>query len=161
LVYYKKHTNKSSIAYLESVEEALCFGWIDGLKKRIDDEKYFHRFTPRKANSKWSPLNIKLAEQMIKEGKMTKVGLTLFKQRITYGKEYLKTRSKINISLTPELEKVLKANKKARKNFNNLAPGYRKEYILWLLNAKRKETKEKRLKEAIMLLEMNHKLGMK
>jgi len=73
----------------------------------------------------------------------------------------LKTRSKINISLTPELEKVLKANKKAWKNFNNLAPGYRKEYILWLLNAKREETKEKRLKEAIMLLEMNHKLGMK
>ena len=65
LVYYKKHTGKSTIIYADSVEEALCFGWIDGIKKSIDDEKYAYRFTPRKTGSKWSPLNIKLAKKLI------------------------------------------------------------------------------------------------
>lgn len=152
---------KPSIEYLESVEEALCFGWIDGIKKRIDDGKYAHRFTPRKVSSKWSPLNIKLAKRMIKEEKMTQEGLSVFKQRTTYGKKFLKLRSKSKISLTTEFKKVLKANKKAWKYFNDLAPGYRKEYILWLLNAKKEETKQKRLKEVIKLLELNQKLGMK
>jgi len=146
---------------MDSVEEALCFGWIDGLKKRISDETYTHRFSPRKANSRWSPLNITLAKQMIKEGKMTKHGLTVFKQRITYDKKFLKSKSSREISFTPEIEKELKTNIKAWNNFSNLAPSYRKEYILWLFNAKKKETKQKRLKEAIKLLEMNQKLGMK
>ena len=161
LVYYKKHTKKPSISYIESVEEALCFGWIDGLKKRIDDERYSHRFTPRKTKSQWSPLNIKIAKQMIKEGKMSKDGLAVYKQRITYDKKFLKSRSSGKITGTPEIEKELKTNKKAWNNFSNLAPSYRKEYILWLLDAKKKETMQKRLREAIKLLEMNQKLGMK
>jgi uncharacterized protein YdeI (YjbR/CyaY-like superfamily) len=62
LVFYKKHTGKSSIAYRDAVEEAICHGWIDGLKRRIDDERYAYRFTPRRRNSKWSPLNLRLEE---------------------------------------------------------------------------------------------------
>ena len=84
LIYFKKHTGKPSINYMDSVEEALCFGWIDGLKKRIDKQKYAYRFTPRKSGSKWSPLNIKLAKRMIEEGKMTRAGLEVFNQRMTY-----------------------------------------------------------------------------
>jgi uncharacterized protein YdeI (YjbR/CyaY-like superfamily) len=155
LIYYKKHTGKQTISYRESVEEALCFGWIDGIKKRIDDERYTHKFTIRKVKSKWSPLNIRLAEKLIKERKMTNFGLSYFEQRIEYD-----SASKI-VVLTPEIKQVLKRNKKAWSNFKNLAPGFKKQYIGWLVSAKKEETIQKRLKEAVKLLEQNRKLGMK
>jgi len=161
LVFYKKHTGKPSIGYRESVEEALCFGWIDGLKKSIDEERYAYRFTPRKPKSKWSPLNISLAEKMISEGKMAPAGLTAFEQRKAYDDKFLKARGKKEISLTPEINSELKANPTAWENFNSLAPGYRKQYTGWLISAKRPETRQKRLEEAIRLLEQNKKLGMK
>ena len=161
LVYYKKHTGKSSIGYTDSVEEALCFGWIDGIKKRIDEEKYRHRFTPRKEKSKWSPLNITRANKMIEEGKMTRVGLASFNQRINYDEGFLKANKTKELSLTPEIEEALKANKKAWQHFNNLATSYKKQYVGWLRSAKRPETRARRLAEAIKLLAENKKLGMK
>jgi uncharacterized protein YdeI (YjbR/CyaY-like superfamily) len=161
LVYYKKHTGKPGISYKDSVEEALCFGWIDGIKKRIDEEKYTHRFTPRKLRSKWSELNVRLAGKMIEEGKMSPLGLAVFEQRLNYGDEFLEARSTKVLPLPTEIEDVLKRNKKAWHNFVDLAPGYRKQYILWLTTAKKTETREKRLKEAIRLLAENKKLGMK
>ena len=161
LVYYKKHTGKPTVTYTDSVEEALCFGWIDGLTRSIDGEKYAYRFTPRRAGSKWSPLNIKLAKKMIEAGKMTEAGLAIFNQRVGYDEEILKARKVKEIPLTPEIEDALKANKKAWHNFNNLAPSYRKQYVGWLRSAKKPETREKRLKEAIKLLSRNEKLGMK
>lgn len=161
LVFYKKHTGKPSIAYRDSVEEALCFGWIDGLKKSIDEDRYAYRFTPRKPKSKWSPLNISLAERMISEEKMAPAGLAAFEQRRVYDENFLKDRGKTEISLTSEIEAALKSKPTAWKNFNNLAPGYRKQYSGWLISAKRPETRQKRLDEAIRLLEQNKKLGMK
>ncbi len=161
LVYYKKHTGKPTVTYMESVKEALCFGWIDGIKKSIDDETYTHRFTPRRPGSKWSPLNIKLAKELIESGEMTKSGLKAFNQRLEYDAQFLKAVKATDIELAPEIEKSLKANQKAWDNFNQLAPGYRKQYVGWLQSAKRPETREKRLKEAIELLARNKKLGMK
>ncbi len=161
LVYYKKHTKKPTITYIESIEEAICFGWIDSIKKRIDDEKYAHRFTPRKKNSKWSPTNIEIAERMIKSGMMTNVGLDVFKQRKEYDKDFLKIRFSNVDNFTPELEQILKNNEIAWKDFNKLAQSHKKQYILWINSAKKDETKQKRLKEAIRLLEENKKLGMK
>jgi len=161
LVYYKKGISKPSIAYTDSVEEAICFGWIDGLKKKIDDETYAHRFTPRKKSSKWSTLNIQYAKKMIEEGKMAEAGLEAFNQRENYDKEILKVKAAKEIPLTPEIEKALKENRTVWENFNNLAPSYKKQYVGWLVSAKRDETRERRLKEAIRLLEKNQKLGMK
>ena len=161
LVYYKKHTGKPSVSYRESVEEALCFGWIDGIKKRVDDERYMHRFTPRRSNSKWSLLNITLARELIESGAMTGAGLAAFKQRKTYDEEFLKQKSTQHIELAPETERALKANKMAWANFNKLAPSYRKNYVAWLQSAKKTETREKRLKELLKVLEQNKKLGMK
>ncbi len=161
LVYYKKHTGKSSVSYTESLEEALCFGWIDGLKKGIDEEKYCHRFTPRKKQSKWSPRNILLARKLIAEGKMTAAGLAAFKRRRPCDDEFLEAKKAVEIPLTAEIENALMANRKAWDNFIRLAPGYRKQYAGWLMNAKRPETREKRLKEAIRLLANNQKLRMK
>ena len=161
LVYYKKSSGKPSVAYTESVEEAICFGWIDGIVKKIDEETYTHKFTPRKRSSKWSPTNIRLAEKMIKEGKMAKAGRAAFDQRENYGEKIQEMRAASEIPLTPEIEKALMGNKKAWENFNNLAPGYKKQYAGWLVAAKRPETREQRLEEAIRLLEQNQKLGMK
>ena len=154
LFYYKKHTGKPTVGYRDSVEEALCFGWIDGIKKTIDDESYCHRFTPRRPNSKWSPLNISLAKKLIEQGKMMPAGLASFEQHKTYDE-------KKEFTLTPGIEKALKGNSVAWENFNRLAPGYRKQYVIWLASAKKPETRAKRLKEALDLLEQNKKLEMK
>lgn len=159
LVYYKKNTGKQTVNYIESVKEALCFGWIDGTKKRIDDERYMHRFTPRKPNSKWSPTNIKLAKELIESGAMTGAGLAAFRKRKTYDEPFL--QAKQQAKLASEYEQVLKKNEKAWKNFNKLAPSYRKNYVAWLQSAKKPETRERRLQELIRVLEKNRKLGMK
>lgn len=159
LVYYKNHTGKPSVTYIESVEEALCFGWIDGIKKRIDDERYMHRFTPRKANSKWSPTNIALARELIESGEMTEAGLAAFRKRKTYDEKFL--QAKQQVKLAPEYEQVLKKNKKAWDNFNKLAPSYRKNYVAWLQGAKKPETRQRRLGELVRRLEKDLKPGMK
>jgi uncharacterized protein YdeI (YjbR/CyaY-like superfamily) len=143
------------------VEEAICFGWIDGLKKRIDDERYAHRFTPRKENSKWSPLNISLAEQMIAEGKMTPAGLEAFERRRAYDEPFLEARESDQVALPPSIEKALRSNRAAWTNYNALAPGYRKQFAGWLASAVKPETRQRRIEEAIQLLEQNKKLGMK
>jgi len=161
LAYYKKHTGKATVAYLESVKEALCFGWIDGLKRRIDDDRYAHRFTPRKPRSKWSPQNIRLAEELIGSGEMTKAGLAAFDQRVPYDEQLQKRLATKELALTSETEEGLRASPVAWKNFKELTPGYRKQYVGWLQSAKRPETRRRRLAEAIRLLEANKKLGMK
>jgi len=161
LAYFKKHTGKASVSYIDSVKEALCFGWIDGLKRRVDDERYAHRFTPRKASSKWSPLNIKLAEELIESGGMMKAGLAAFEQRVPYDQELQNVLRAKEIPLTAETEKGLKTSQKAWNNFIQMAAGYRKQYVAWIQSAKRPETRKKRLEEAISLLEKNQKLGMK
>lgn len=161
LHYFKKHTGKPSVSYRDSVEEALCFGWIDGLKRRVDDERYAHRFTPRKKKSKWSPLNISLAKKLIAEGKMAEAGLAAFNKRIAYEEEFLEKRDKAELPVHEEFRKALEANPTARKNYEAMTPGYRKQFIVWITSAKREETRNKRTAEAVRLLEQNKKLGMK
>ena len=161
LAYYKKHTGKATVSYLESVKEALCFGWIDGLKKSIDEEKYAHRFTPRRAGSKWSPQNIRLAKELIESGDMTKAGLEAFNQGVPYDQELQEVMSAKEVPLTAETEKGLKTSREAWNNFNQMSAGYRKQYVVWLQSAKKSDTRKTRLEEAIRLLEKNQKLGMK
>ena len=161
LLFYKKHSNNSSITYKESLEEALCFGWVDGLKKRIDDERFTNKFTPRKEKSKWSPYNIKLAGQLIKDKRMTKAGLAAFERKLNYSKEILEVRNAKVLFIPPEIIKAFMADKTVWKNFNALAPSYKKQYVWWIRAAKKNETIERRLKESIALLKQNKKLGMK
>ena len=161
LHYFKKHTGKPSVTYRESVEEALCFGWIDGLKRRVDDERYAHRFTPRKPKSKWSPLNISLAEKLIADGKMTDAGLSAFRNRIVYEEDFLEKRGQSDPELPDEFREALAANPAAMMHFLDMAPGYRKQYAGWIGSAKKAETRQKRATEAIRLLEQNKKPGMK
>ncbi len=159
LIYYKKHTGKPRIPYDDAVEEALCFGWIDSTVKKLDHEKYAQKYTPRRAKSIWSELNIKRARKMIREGKMTKAGLVLFKE---VGKKKV-TKVKIiktKFTFPPDLKKELTKNKRALDNFKNFAPSYRKIYIGWIADAKRKETREKRIKQVFKWAMQNKKPGM-
>ncbi len=161
LMYFKKHTGKPSIPYDDSVEEALCFGWIDGILKRVDDEKCARKFMPRKNRSVWSESNKKRAEKMVREGRMTEVGLAKVEEAKRSG-EWFKSHTHPKEFFVPNfIEEALKKNERAHDNFNRLAVSYRRMYISWISSAKREETRKKRVAEAITLLEQNKKLGLK
>jgi len=147
--------------YGKAVEEALCFGWIDSIIKKIDDEKYARKFTPRKDNSKWSELNKRRVEKLIKDNRMTKSGLAKIEFARQSGQWNKPDRPAIPFDIPKDFKTALDKNKKARENFNQLAPSYQKQFIGWIAIAKRKETKEKRIKEAIDLLKNGQKLGLK
>ena len=143
--YYKKATGKPSITWPESVDQALCFGWIDGIRKRIDDEAYQIRFTPRKPNSHWSHVNIKRIEELKKADLVTKAGLSAYAKRDpeNTGKASFEQEK---VELSPDFKKRLKASKAAWTFFTKkLAPSYQKQSIHWVMSAKREETREKRL----------------
>lgn len=161
LVYYKKHTGKPSVTYRESLEEALCFGWVDGIRKRIDEERYAQRFTPRRKGSRWSPLNIRLAKKLIKEGRMTKPGHAAFEARVEYDSETLESIRAEELKLAPEFEQAIRANRKAWQHFQGLAPSHRKRFVAWLMTAKLPETRAKRLRETVEVLEKGETLGLK
>ena len=161
LVFYKKHTGKPSLEYDETVEEALCFGWIDSIIKKIDDDKYVRKLTPRKSDSRWSELNKKRIAKLKKQGLMTEAGIVKVKQAKVSGLWDKPDRPQISLDLPKELKRALSKNKKAKGFFDQLAPSYQKQFVGWIVVAKRPETKERRLKESIALLEKGEKLGMK
>lgn len=161
LIYHKKHTGKPSIPYSDSVEEALCFGWIDSLIKKIDDETYARKFTPRKMESKWSAANKRRASKMIENGKMTEAGLLKIRGAKRSGEWYKPTQARTKLAIPAYIEAALAKNKKALKNFNDLATSYKRQYVGWITSAKREETRTRRLAEALRLLEKNEQLGMK
>ena len=161
LIFYKKEIGKLSIDYEAAVEEALCFGWIDSLVKKIDEERYARKFTPRKDKSVWSESNKKRVNKVIKEGRMTEHGLNKVKAAKKSGKWYEDDRPDISFNIPTDFEKALKKNKKAKENFEKLSPTHRKYYIGWIATAKREETIEKRIEESIKLLKRGKKLGLK
>lgn len=161
LVFHKKHTGKPVLEYDAAVEEALCFGWIDSIIKKRDEETYLRKFTPRKPGSLWSELNKKRAEKMIKQGSMTGTGLAKIREAKKTGHWEKPARPVIPLEMPEELEQALAKNGKARDFFEQLAPSSRKQFIIWVAIAKRRETKAQRVKEAITLLEQGKKLGLK
>ena len=161
LVFYKKHTGKPSISYDDAVEEALCFGWIDSIVKRIDDAKFARKFTPRKPDSKWSELNKKRANKMIDQGKMTKAGLVLINEARDRGQWLKSHQPKKDLAIPQYIEHALQSNNRALSNFRKLAPSYKRQFVGWVDSAKKEETRRRRLAEVIRILEKNEKLGMK
>jgi len=161
MVFYKKATSKPTIPYDAAVEEALCFGWIDSIIKRIDDEKYVRKFTPRKDKSDWSALNKKRVAEMIKAGRMTEAGLAKIRAAKKNGCWNRDGKTPRSLEMPSEFAEALASNKKARENFEKLAPTYRRHYLGWIAAAKRRETIKRRIDESIALLERGGKLGMK
>jgi uncharacterized protein YdeI (YjbR/CyaY-like superfamily) len=158
LVYYKKHTGKQSVTQAEGVEEALCFGWIDSIVKRIDDEKYMQKYTPRKDKSNWSATNKKRVEKLIKEGRMTPAGMKKVKTAKRDGS--WDSLSDVEKATVPDdLKKALTKNVRAKKNFDKFAPYQKKQYLWWLQSARRAETREKRIREIVERARQNIKPG--
>lgn len=113
LIYYKKHTNKPSISYDDAVEEGLCFGWIDSIVKRLDDARYAQKFTPRTNTSKWSEPNKQKVGKLIKQGRMTQIGMTKIKESILNKKEEtLRDKLKKNLVISAKIKQSLMTNKK-------------------------------------------------
>ncbi|MEQ9423998.1 MAG: YdeI/OmpD-associated family protein [Cyclobacteriaceae bacterium] len=146
--YYKKATKKPSITWPESVDVALCFGWIDGLRKKIDEEAYMIRFTPRKPNSHWSVVNLKRVKELKKEGLMEKSGLAAYAKRKESRTAKASYEQK-NVKLAPEYLSKLKADKKAWGYFDAKAPSYKKQCIWWVMSAKQEATRVRRLEQLI------------
>ena len=136
--------------------------WLDdSIIKRIDDEKYVRKFTPRAKVSRWSELNKKRAKKMIVAGKMTKAGLKKIEEA-KGTRTWSKTSTQImEFELSLEFEKILKSNKKALHNFNNLSPSNKNNYIGWVISAKKEETRKVRFKKVLRCLEEDKKLGLK
>jgi uncharacterized protein YdeI (YjbR/CyaY-like superfamily) len=145
--YYKKASGKSSMTYAEAVEEALCYGWIDGITRSFGADVYANRFTPRRPKSNWSAINIAKVAELQKQGRMRPAGLRAFEQRdprrdAVYSYER-------RAELPTEIEARLRADKAAWAYWTAETPSYRRGVIQWLLDAKREETRERRLADLI------------
>ncbi len=146
--FYKVNSGKSSITWPQSVDEALCFGWIDGIRRSIDEQRYSIRFTPRKSTSIWSAINIKKIEELTKKGLMKPEGLESFKKR-TENKSKIYSYEKEAVPLSAEFEKKFKTNKKAWLFYTSQAPSYQKTMNHWIVDAKQETTKIARLEKLI------------
>lgn len=146
--FYKVGSGKKSITWPESVDEALCFGWIDAVRRSIDEYSYQIRFTRRKPNSIWSAVNIQKVEELTKQGLMLPAGLESFSKR-TEKRSKIYPHENDDIELAPAYKKQLTANKKAWKYFQALAPSYKKLSTRWVMTAKQEATQVKRLVQLI------------
>ena len=146
--FYKVGSGKPNMSWSEAVDQALCFGWIDGVRRSIDNDSYCIRFTPRKPSSIWSAVNIKKITELTQKGLMHEAGLAAFNKR-TDSKSNLYSFEKSEVLFLPKYEKVFKKNKKAWKYFDALAPSYRKTSIHWVMSAKQTATQLKRLNQLI------------
>jgi len=155
--FHKRHTGKPSMTWSESVDEALCFGWIDAVRNSIDEERYMIRFTQRKPRSNWSAINIKKIEELTKLGLMKPAGLAAFALRAENRSRIYSYEGKAE-ALSPAFEKKFKANKKAWTFFQAQAPWYKKVASAQIMRAVREETKLKRLNELIADSEAGKKI---
>jgi len=162
LIYYKKKSGKARVSYEDAVIEALCYGWIDSVGRKLDSERTFLKFTPRKPKSVWCEINKKRITQLIKEKKMTNAGLIKIEQAKKDGSWDILNNSDqhaTNNTIPADLEKALKKNKKAFENFNGFPSGYRKRFFYWLDSAKREETRQARIKQTVLMATANKKPG--
>ena len=153
LVYAKKHSGKPTVRYAEAVEEAICFGWIDTTVNRLDDDYYVQRFTPRTDLWNWSKLNLDRFDRMVAEGSMTEAGRAKRPPDVKPPAPRLDARDPVPAFI----RQALSAHPAARRTFLALAPTYRRDYVRWIIEAKKPETRERRLAESIRRLESNRK----
>jgi uncharacterized protein YdeI (YjbR/CyaY-like superfamily) len=156
LLFVKAHTGRRTFTYAEAVEEAICFGWIDTTVRRIDDEHFMQRFTPRTNERNWSKINVERYDRMEAEGKMTDAGRARRAAKLLGPRHRLQMGDAIPDFIAAELKK----HPKAAAFFETLAPSYRRDYLRWISEPKREETRAKRLSEAMAKLESGVKRRM-
>jgi uncharacterized protein YdeI (YjbR/CyaY-like superfamily) len=147
--FRKKASGLPSITYPEAVDQALCFGWIDGIRKSVDDTSYTNRFTPRKSRSNWSAVNIKRVGELIEAGAMHPAGLAAFEERSVARSAVYSYEQRHLARLDAAHEKRFRAKKRAWDFFQSQPPSYRQTAIYWVVSAKKTETREKRLTQLI------------
>jgi uncharacterized protein YdeI (YjbR/CyaY-like superfamily) len=155
LVFFKDHTRVKTLSYQESLDEALCFGWIDSLIKRIDDDRYARKFTPRKPTSKWSDINRKRWAELNAAGVLAPSGLAAAPTDNRYDPPPRVPK------LPSYIANALKANSEAWHFFQELPPSHRRQYVSWIHTAKLPATRDRRIQETIRLLEAGRNLGLK
>ncbi|RYD81413.1 MAG: bacteriocin-protection protein [Sphingobacteriales bacterium] len=146
--FYKTGSGKKSMTWSQSVDEALCFGWIDGVRTSIDENSYQIRFTPRRPNSIWSAVNIKKIEILKDKGLMQPAGIAIFEKR-SISRVKLYAHEQDTVKLSPAFEKIFKASKTAWKYFQTIAPSYQKASVNWVMSANQEATQLKRLQFVI------------
>ena len=147
--YWKKGTGRPSITWPESVDEALCVGWIDGVRRRLDDDSYMIRFTPRKAGSIWSTVNIARVAELTEQGRMQPTGLAAFERRRSDRSGVYSHEQRAAAALSPEQEAVFRAAPGAWEFFEAQAPSYRRMAVWWVVSAKRADTRDRRLSQLV------------
>lgn len=155
--YYKVGSGKPSLSWSESVDQALCFGWIDGVRRGINEDSYCIRFTPRRANSIWSDINLKKVEALQKAGLMMPEGMRLFDLRKAHQTK-LYSHEKPLSELDPAYEKLFKKNKKAWTFFDAQAASYKKVMLHWIMGAKQEKTRLARLEKTILASEQQKRM---
>ena len=159
LGFHKKSAATKSITYPEALDEALCYGWIDGVRKNLDETSYTIRFTPRKPRSIWSLVNVRHVERLKNEGRMRPAGLEAYERRDPKrtGIYAFENRPR---EFSPEFEKAFRKNKTAWSFFEKQPPGYKRVIIFWVMEAKKEETRLKRFKQLVEVCEKGLRLGM-
>jgi uncharacterized protein YdeI (YjbR/CyaY-like superfamily) len=159
LIYFKQHTGVPSIKHKDAVDEALCFGWVDSLVRRLDDRRYAMKFTPRRADSRWSAVNRERYAELKSSGRLKPSGVARPPTDRGYGPR--PPRRALPATLPEYIRAAMRQNRRASRHFESLAPSERRRYFAWIDSAKREETKLRRLKEALGLLARGEVLGLK
>jgi uncharacterized protein YdeI (YjbR/CyaY-like superfamily) len=146
--FYKKDSGKGGITYAQALDEALCYGWIDGIRKKLDDSSFTMRFTPRRPRSIWSNVNVRHVDRLTKAGQMAAAGLAAFNARDP-ARTGVYTFEREPVELTPPLRKKLEQNPRARRFFDAQPPYYRRLVSSWVISAKKEETRDRRLAQLI------------
>lgn len=157
--FHKKSSGKKSVTYAEALDEALCFGWIDGVRKSLNETSYTIRFSPRKPKSIWSNVNVRHVERLKKEGRMHAAGLEAYEKRDPE-RTGIYAFENAPHTLSPAYEKKFRQNKKAWKFFEEQPPGYKKLMIFRIMSGKKEETRLRRLEQTIEVSEKGVRMGL-
>jgi uncharacterized protein YdeI (YjbR/CyaY-like superfamily) len=157
--FYRKHSGRPSITWPQAVDEALCFGWIDGLRKTINADSYKIRFTPRKRKSNWSALNVRRAEELAQRGRMRPAGLKAFELRAPAKPGIYSYENRQSAALSKSAERQFRSNRAAWDFFQQQPASYRTSAIWWIVSAKRPETQQKRLETLILDSQAKRRIG--
>jgi uncharacterized protein YdeI (YjbR/CyaY-like superfamily) len=157
--FHRKDSGRPSISWPESVDQALCFGWIDGLRKTVNAQSYKIRFTPRRSTSNWSALNIRRMEELMKEGQVQPAGAKAFAHRSEKKSNVYAYENRCSAVLSQSAERQFRSNRSAWNWFSKQTPSYRQTAIWWVVSAKRIETQEKRLATLIADSKAKRKIG--
>ena len=156
--FYKKASGKPSIDWPQSVDQALCFGWIDGVRRNIDEVSYSIRFTPRRARSVWSSINIRRVKALSKEGRMSAAGLAAYQRRSKDRSAIYAYEQRASAKLTPAETRIFKAEAGAWEFFSKLAPSFRQRMLYWITSSRKPETRKLRLARLIAASAARRKL---